>query len=213
MARSPTLRQCSPGSTASPWKVNPIDYCWERVAVPGSSCYYSTLWLGPEVQRGLYALLAFKDAIAEIPRTCTDPAVAGMKLAFWREELARIEAGEPARHPIAELMAWVARTYGLEPRGLGPTLAATERMWVPAAMPATRCWYAISRRCAAPIWRGCARIHGYRDETIAGGGRGPRCRHRAGGAGSRPAGRHCARPDPHPAGHPDTPWRAGRGAP
>jgi DNA-binding XRE family transcriptional regulator len=106
--------------------VSPVDYCRERVAVPGSSYYYSMLWLGPEVQHGLYALLAFKDAIAEVPRTCTDPAVARMKLAFWREELARIEAHEPARHLIAELMGWVARTCGWEPQSLGPTLVATE---------------------------------------------------------------------------------------
>lgn len=125
------------------------------MAVPGSSYYYSTLWLGPEVQRGLYALLAFKDAIAEVPRICTDPAVAGMKLAFWREELARIEAGEPARHPIAELMAWVARTYGLAPRSLGPPSSRPKRTWVPAAIPAMRRWYAISRRCAARLARVC----------------------------------------------------------
>ena len=96
------------------------------MAVPGSNYYYSMLWLGPEVQHGLYALLAFKDAIAEVPRACTDQAVAAMKLAFWHEELARIEAGEPARHPIAELMTWVAWSYGLEPRSLGTTLVATE---------------------------------------------------------------------------------------
>jgi 15-cis-phytoene synthase len=90
------------------------------VAVPGSSYYYSTLWLRPEVQRGLYALLAFKEAIAEVPRTCTDPAVAGMKFAFWREELARIVAGEPTRHPIAGLGRpdlWLgAPERGLHPR-------------------------------------------------------------------------------------------------
>ena len=135
------------------------------MAVPGSGYYYSTLWLGREVQHGLYALLAFKDAIAEVPRTCTDPAVAGIKLAFWREELARIEAGEPARHPIAELMAWVARTYGLEPRSLGTTLVATEEDVGPGGYA---CYEALVRHFLAmygPIWRGCARIHGYRDET------------------------------------------------
>jgi len=146
--------------------MNPIDYCRERVAVPGSSYYYSTLWLGPEVQHGLYVLLAFKDTIADIPRTCTDPAVAGMKLAFWREELARIVAGEPARHPIAERMAWVAaRTYGWEPRSLSPTLVATEEDVGPGGYA---CHEALVRHFQAmygPIWHGCARIHGYRDET------------------------------------------------
>jgi phytoene synthase len=32
-------------------------------------------------------------------------------------------------------------------------------------MPATRRWYATSRRCVARSGAGCARIHGYRDET------------------------------------------------
>jgi 15-cis-phytoene synthase len=134
------------------------------VAVPGSSYYYSTLWLGPEVQRGLYALLAFKEPSPR-SRACTDPAVAGMKLAFWREELARIVAGAPARHPIAELMAWVARTYGLAPRSLGTTLVATEEDVGPGGYA---CHEALVRHFQAmcgPIWRGCARIHGYRDET------------------------------------------------
>lgn len=145
--------------------MNAFDYCGERVAVPGSSYYYSMLWARAGVQHGLHALLAFKDAIAEVRRTCADPVVAGMKLAFWREELARIEADEPARHPIAELMAWVARTYGWEPRSLSPTLVATEGDVGPGGYA---CHEALVRHFQAmcgPIWRGCARIHGFRDKT------------------------------------------------
>ncbi|MGQ0595492.1 MAG: squalene/phytoene synthase family protein [Gammaproteobacteria bacterium] len=145
--------------------MNSIDYCRERVAVPGSSYYYSTLWLGSELQRGVYSLLAFKDAIAEVPRTCADPVVAGRKLAFWREELARIEARAPARHPIAELMAWVARTYGLEPRSLGTTLAAAEQDVGPGGYACHESLVRHFEAMWAPIWRWCARIHGYRDEA------------------------------------------------
>ncbi len=78
-----------------------------------------------------------------------------MKLAFWREELVRIEAGEPARHPIGELMAWVARTYTLEPRSLGTTLVATEEDVGPGGYP---CHEALVRHFQAMCGPDLARV-------------------------------------------------------
>lgn len=145
--------------------MDPIDYCRERVAVPGSSDYYSTLWQSPEARPGVYALLAFKDAIGEVPRTCGDPAVGGMKLAFWREELARIGAGGPARHPIAELIAAVARAHGLDPRELDSTVLAAAEDLGPGGYPSHERLVSHFRAMVGPIWRWCACIGGYRDRA------------------------------------------------
>jgi phytoene synthase len=77
-----------------------LDYCLEKVAQPGTSCYYSA-WSLPRWQRdATFILLAFFREIQEIPLTCREPQVAAAKLAWWYDELHRTVHGQP-RHPAA----------------------------------------------------------------------------------------------------------------
>ena len=62
-------------------------------AQPGSDLYYSLLYT-PQPQRlAAETLHAFAREVIDIPRTCSDPGVARLKLQWWREELARTFAG------------------------------------------------------------------------------------------------------------------------
>jgi phytoene synthase len=76
----------------------------------GSDLYYSLVFAAPSERRASYALHALLAEIDAIPRTCSDRGVARVKLAWWREELARLLAGQ-ARHPVTRsLAACVAET-------------------------------------------------------------------------------------------------------
>ena len=66
---------------------------------PGSDPYYAQLYLAPALKQALALLEGLRGEIARIPGTCSSPAIALPKLAWWREELAQLERGSP-RHAL-----------------------------------------------------------------------------------------------------------------
>lgn len=70
--------------------VTPDDYCADKAAPPGSSLYYSVLFLAPERRRATIALEAMRRELEDAVRDATDPAVVQSKLQWWRHELARL---------------------------------------------------------------------------------------------------------------------------
>jgi phytoene synthase len=70
----------------------------ETLGAPGSDLYYSLIGTPPGPRSALIALHAAHAEVLEIPSSCSDPAIARMKLGWWREECARWMQGEP-RHP------------------------------------------------------------------------------------------------------------------
>ena len=79
-------------------------YCQDKAAGSGSSFYYSFLFLPRERRRAITALYAFCREVDDVVDECTDPGVARTKLAWWREEIARLYAGK-AQHPVARALA------------------------------------------------------------------------------------------------------------
>jgi phytoene synthase len=79
--------------------IDPHAYCQEKAAASGSSFYYSFRFLPPERRRAITAFYAFCREVDDIADECHDPAVAGAKLAWWRDEVARLYAGAPS-HPV-----------------------------------------------------------------------------------------------------------------
>ena len=78
---------------------------WRNTAAPaGSDLYYGTLFCPPAVRDAIRCLHAFAREMKQIPRTITDPGVARIKLAWWREEVSRLEQRTPA-HPITVTLA------------------------------------------------------------------------------------------------------------
>lgn len=92
--------------------MTPEQYCQERAAKSGSSFYYSFLFLPPEKRRAITALYAFCREIDDVVDECHDPGVARTKLAWWREEIAKLFAGHPD-HPVTKALGPVISSHDL----------------------------------------------------------------------------------------------------
>lgn len=92
--------------------MSPHDYCQQKAAASGSSFYYSFLFLPPPRRRAITALYAFCREVDDVVDECSDPGVARTKLAWWRQEIAGIGAGEP-QHPVTRALAEVRQSFEL----------------------------------------------------------------------------------------------------
>ena len=71
------------------------------------------------------ALFAIDDALAEVVRTTSEPALGAIRLAWWREALERLDTSPPPAEPRLQAVA-----SELLPRGIsGHHLAALEAGW------------------------------------------------------------------------------------
>ena len=87
-------------------------YCQDRAAASGSSFYYSFMFLPAARRRAITALYAFCREVDDVVDECTDPGVARTKLAWWREEVARLYDGKP-QHPVTRALADVIAPHGI----------------------------------------------------------------------------------------------------
>lgn len=92
--------------------MTPDQYCQEKAAASGSSFYYSFLFLPPPKRRAITAVYAFCREVDDIVDECSDAAVARIKLAWWRNEIADIYADNP-HHPVAQALLPIIREYDL----------------------------------------------------------------------------------------------------
>jgi phytoene synthase len=90
----------------------PDEYCQEKAARSGSSFYYSFLFLPPKQRRAIMALYAFCREVDDVVDECHDPQVAATKLAWWRQEIARIHAGKP-QHPVTQALQTASTEFNL----------------------------------------------------------------------------------------------------
>lgn len=74
-------------------------YCQQKIAIPGSACYYSALTLSAWQRSRVIALLAFSAEIQAVCLECHDQDVARAKLNFWYEELLALNRNN-ATHPV-----------------------------------------------------------------------------------------------------------------
>jgi phytoene synthase len=70
--------------------MTPDEYCQQKAARSGSSFYYSFLFLPQNQRRAITALYAFCREVDDVVDECQDPQLAATKLAWWRQELARL---------------------------------------------------------------------------------------------------------------------------
>ncbi len=83
---------------------------------PGSPAWFAMLFSPPEQRPAIAAVYALWHELDSLPRRITEPEPMRMRLAWWHEELGRLEAGAP-RHPRA-----VAASPWLEGDALANTL-------------------------------------------------------------------------------------------
>lgn len=93
------------GGCQAPGHLNAALAAW--LPQPGSEIYYAQLYTPAAQRRTLSLLEGLRSAITRIPATCSSPAVALPKLAWWREELGRCARGTP-RHPLTQSLVETA---------------------------------------------------------------------------------------------------------
>jgi phytoene synthase len=92
--------------------MTPEEYCQQKAAQSGSSFYYSFLFLPPPRRRAITALYAFCREVDDVVDECHDAQIAATKLAWWRQELARLYAGTP-EHPVTRALQPVLAEFDL----------------------------------------------------------------------------------------------------
>jgi 15-cis-phytoene synthase len=105
--------------------VTPDEYCQRKAAQSGSSFYYSFLFLPPERRRAITALYAFCREVDDAVDEPSDAAVARARLAWWRDEVARLYHGTP-QHPVSQALAPAARDFGVTEAGLSEIMDGME---------------------------------------------------------------------------------------
>jgi phytoene synthase len=92
--------------------MTPEQYCQQKAARSGSSFYYSFLFLPPAQRRAITALYAFCREVDDIVDAQIEPAIARVKLGWWREEIGRLFDGAP-QHPVTRALATSITDFNL----------------------------------------------------------------------------------------------------
>ena len=92
--------------------MSPDAYCQVRASRSGSSFYYSFSFLPADRRRAITALYAFCREVDDVVDECRDLSVASAKLAWWRDEVDRLECGDP-QHPVTRALAPHLPVYSL----------------------------------------------------------------------------------------------------
>ncbi|MDP2640493.1 MAG: presqualene diphosphate synthase HpnD [Betaproteobacteria bacterium] len=147
--------------------MSPDEYCQSKAAQSGSSFYYAFLFLPPQRRRAITALYAFCREVDDIVDECTDTGVARTKLAWWRQELARLYAGQP-QHPVARALAPAIQPFGIKHEYLAEII---DGMQMDLSQNRYLDFDALEQYChrvAGVVGLLAASIFGYRDErTLA----------------------------------------------
>ena len=105
--------------------MTPEQYCQDKAAKSGSSFYYAFLFLPPPRRAAITALYAFCREVDDVVDESTDPSLAARTLAWWREEIERLYAGEPT-HPVTRALAPHITPYSITRERLLEIVAGME---------------------------------------------------------------------------------------
>jgi phytoene synthase len=83
--------------------MTPEQYVQQKAARSGSSFYYAFLFLPPRRRAAITAFYTFCREVDDVVDEATEPAVAGAKLAWWRQEVAAAYGGSPS-HPVMKAL-------------------------------------------------------------------------------------------------------------
>ncbi|HEY1325470.1 MAG TPA: presqualene diphosphate synthase HpnD [Casimicrobiaceae bacterium] len=142
--------------------MTPHDYCEQKAAQSGSSFYYSFRLLPPARRRAITALYAYCREVDDVVDEVSDPSVARLKLAWWRNEIASVFDGAP-QHPVAQALREVTAEFPLRESDLatvidGMEMDLTHTRYLDFAALELYC-----DRVAGVVGRMSAAIFGYRN--------------------------------------------------
>lgn len=81
------------------------DTCQELVRERSPDRYIATLYAPPAARAALFALHALDLELAAVVRTTTEAMLGQIRLAWWREHLAGLDAGERPAQPVLQAIA------------------------------------------------------------------------------------------------------------
>lgn len=90
-----------------------VDTCAELVRLHDRDRYIATLFAPDDMRAHLFALYAFGLEIARIPQLVSEPQIGEIRLQWWLDTLAAIEANQSVDHPVAQAFALVVQQFGL----------------------------------------------------------------------------------------------------
>lgn len=93
--------------------MSPKEYCQQKAAASGSSFYYSFLFLPKAKREAITALYAFCREVDDIADECKEPAVARIKLAWWRNEIRNLYLHNP-QHPVTQALLPAVQAYQMD---------------------------------------------------------------------------------------------------
>jgi phytoene synthase len=147
--------------------MTPDDYCRQKAAASGSSFYLGFLFLPRAQKRAIMALYAFCREVDDIVDECADAALAAIKLAWWREEVERIETGKP-QHPVGLALQAAGKNFRLPAKHLLEIIDGMEMDLRQARYPDFETLSLYCYRVASVVGLLSAEIFGYQDErTLA----------------------------------------------
>ncbi|MBI2380882.1 MAG: squalene/phytoene synthase family protein [Gammaproteobacteria bacterium] len=142
--------------------MDPVLYCRDKVAPPGSSLHYALMFLDPSRRRAALGLFAFQRQVLEISQRSRDPAPRQAQLDWWRAEWARCAAGQPGHH-ASQLLAEARLAINL-PQELFQEILEASAMDVEGAVyPDFKALSLYVHRRSACLWLLAAEIFGYRE--------------------------------------------------
>jgi phytoene synthase len=142
--------------------MNPDQYCQDKTARSGSSFYYSFLFLPPNQRRAIIALYAFCREVDDVVDMDGEPAIAAVKLNWWRDEVARLFAGE-AQHPVTRALTPVIKEFDLPQEQFLEIIDGMEMDLVQNRYASFKELALYCYRVASVVGLLAAEIFGYRD--------------------------------------------------
>ncbi|MCK9531110.1 MAG: presqualene diphosphate synthase HpnD [Gammaproteobacteria bacterium] len=142
--------------------MTPEQYCQNKAANSGSSFYYSFLFLPPEQRRAITAVYAFCREVDDVVDECRDAGMARIKLTWWREEIARVFAGEP-QHPVGQALAPAVREFSLAQEYFQEIIDGMEMDLEPVRYASFKDLALYCYRVASVVGLLSAEIFGYQD--------------------------------------------------
>ena len=89
--------------------------------------YLATLFAPADFREALFALYAFDHEIAKVGRLVREPMAGLIRLQWWRDALAGIEAGNVLAHPVVAGLSRAIVRHGLDRGFLDAAIEARER--------------------------------------------------------------------------------------
>jgi phytoene synthase len=146
--------------------MNPNEYCREKAAASGSSFYYSFRVLKPATRDAITAFYALCRELDDVVDECSDPNVARLKLAWWRNEIDNLYHGAPS-HPVTQALHESSTSQAISREWLEEILDGMEMDLDQHRYPDYKTLLLYCHRAAGVVGQAAAAIFGYRNhETL-----------------------------------------------